>query len=202
MMITGVADEQPHAGGYDGECSDPVTGTYHPGNGYRTYSPTQMRFMSPDDWSPFGPGGINPYMYCAGDPINHADPSGHMSWQSGVGIGLGIAGIATAIFTAGASLAAAGGICAALAATSTASLTAGAAALVADVTGLASAATGDAHPQRSAILGWVWLAAGIFSIGIGLATAGYSAFIGATAGLRSRLVRVNGRTGIPMSGEF
>lgn len=36
-----------------------------------------MRFHSPDILSPFGAGGIHAYAYCAGDPINHVDPTGH-----------------------------------------------------------------------------------------------------------------------------
>ncbi|MCY1449848.1 hypothetical protein D9M71_666160 [compost metagenome] len=36
-----------------------------------------MRFNSPDSWSPFGEGGINPYTYCGGDPRNRFDPNGH-----------------------------------------------------------------------------------------------------------------------------
>jgi RHS repeat-associated protein len=51
------------------------------GNGYRFYSFTLMRFVSGDDWSPFGAGGMNPYAYCAGDPINFSDPSGHAPWR-------------------------------------------------------------------------------------------------------------------------
>ena len=65
--------------GYTGAYQDPVTGSYPLGNGYRMYLPELMRFNSPDRWSPFGKGGIHPYAYCAGDPINHVDPSGHFS---------------------------------------------------------------------------------------------------------------------------
>ncbi|MEW7312166.1 RHS repeat-associated core domain-containing protein [Buttiauxella gaviniae] len=36
-----------------------------------------MRFTCPDSFSPFGKGGINPYVYCESDPINHTDPTGH-----------------------------------------------------------------------------------------------------------------------------
>jgi RHS repeat-associated protein len=60
---------------------DVVTSTYPLGNGYRCYAPWLMRFNAPDDFSPFGAGGINPYVYCAGDPVNHSDPSGHFSMR-------------------------------------------------------------------------------------------------------------------------
>lgn len=187
---------------FNGQRPDHLTGTYHPGNGYRTYSPVLKRFTSPDSWSPFGAGGFNPWTYCHGDPVNFYDPSGHMSWQAGMGIALGIGGIAAAIFTCGASLAAAGSISAALATSSAFGLSAGVLALVADVTGLASAAMEDTYPQASAVLGWSALAAGLLSPCLGLATGGYRILNRVTAGLRSKLVRINGRVGIPMSGEF
>ena len=63
--------------GFNGERPDPVTGCYHLGNGYRQFNTALMRFNSPDSWSPFGEGGLNAYAYCAGDPINKADPNGH-----------------------------------------------------------------------------------------------------------------------------
>ena len=62
---------------FNGEYSDPATGHYLLGNGYRAYNPVLMRFNSPDSWSPFGAGGINSYGYCSGDPVNFVDPSGH-----------------------------------------------------------------------------------------------------------------------------
>lgn len=62
--------------GFNGERTDPVTGHYLLGNGYRAFNPVLMRFNSPDSFSPFGKGGINAYIYCTGDPINHTDPSG------------------------------------------------------------------------------------------------------------------------------
>jgi RHS repeat-associated protein len=63
--------------GFNGEWQDSVPGGYHLGKGYRMYNPALRRFTSPDSLSPFGAGGINSYSYCAGDPINHTDPSGH-----------------------------------------------------------------------------------------------------------------------------
>lgn len=149
--------------GFNGERVDPVSRTYHLGNGYRAYNPALMRFNAPDNLSPFGPGGINSYAYCSGDPINHADPSGHMSISAGVGIGVGILGIlggAFALLTGGASIGVAGAIAAAIG-------------LAADGTGIASAATEESDPQASATLGWVSLGLGIASgvVGAGAAAA-------------------------------
>lgn len=62
---------------FNGERRDPVTGHYLLGNGYRAFNPILKRFNSPDNMSPFGKGGLNPYAYCMGDPVNYSDPSGH-----------------------------------------------------------------------------------------------------------------------------
>ena len=64
--------------GFNGERQDPLYGVTHLGNGYRAYSPALRRFTCPDSESPFGGGGINPYVYCDHDPVNNTDPSGHM----------------------------------------------------------------------------------------------------------------------------
>ncbi|CAG8869570.1 hypothetical protein PS627_03585 [Pseudomonas fluorescens] len=63
--------------GFAGQLRDSA-GLYVLGKGYRAYQPTLMRFHSPDSFSPFGQGGINPYSYCEGDPANYSDPTGHM----------------------------------------------------------------------------------------------------------------------------
>jgi len=63
--------------GFKGEQVDGHSGTYLLGNGYRAYSPTLMRFLAPDSWSPFGVGGRNAYCYCSGNPVAGLHPSGH-----------------------------------------------------------------------------------------------------------------------------
>ncbi|HED3891821.1 TPA: RHS repeat-associated core domain-containing protein [Morganella morganii] len=171
--------------GFNGERCDPVSGSYHLGNGYRAYNPVLMRFNCPDSLSPFGEGGINPYAYCAGDPVNFTDPSGHMSTGAGVGLGLGIAGLFAAVFTAGAaliptaiamaatttiatgaSISTLGVVSAAVGSVSVISLVIGGLAVVADVTAIASGATEKSNPQASSVLGWTSLALGIASIGV------------------------------------
>ncbi|PWB34165.1 hypothetical protein DCO48_07655 [Pseudomonas sp. SDI] len=62
--------------GFCGEHAEPVTGHYLLGS-YRALIPALGRFNQPDSFSPFGDGGLNPYAYCLGDPINRIDPSGH-----------------------------------------------------------------------------------------------------------------------------
>jgi len=75
--------------GFNGERPDPITGHYLLGNGYRVFNTILMRFNSPDNLSPFGMGGLNPYAYCLGDPINLNDESGHFAWLGGLVSGLG-----------------------------------------------------------------------------------------------------------------
>jgi RHS repeat-associated protein len=70
--------------GFNGERLDPNTGFYVLGNGYRAFNSMLMRFISPDDLSPFGAGGLNSYVYCLGDPVNRRDESGHVSWSLGM----------------------------------------------------------------------------------------------------------------------
>lgn len=62
--------------GFHGECREPG-GWYLLGRGYRAYCPALMRFNRPDFDSPFGRGGLNPYVYCQGNPVAFRDRSGH-----------------------------------------------------------------------------------------------------------------------------
>jgi len=77
--------------GFNGERQDPLSGVTHLGNGYRAYSPALRRFTCPDSESPFGVGGVNPYVYCDHDPVNQTDPSGHgpITWLIRKAITLG-----------------------------------------------------------------------------------------------------------------
>lgn len=75
-----------------GQYRDPVTDLYPLGSGHRFYSPTLMRFLSPDNLSPFGRGGINVYAYCGGDPANRHDPTGQVFETAALTLrGLGMA---------------------------------------------------------------------------------------------------------------
>ena len=157
--------------GFNGERHDPFSGATHLGNGYRVYNPQLMRFQSPDSWSPFGDGGINPYIYCVGDPVNRADPGGHLSWQAGLGIGLSILGLLSAAFTADFSLVAVTSMNGALASGSALELLTGAASIVSDISGIVSGVSERKDPRLSAISGWVSMAAGMLSLGAGLISA-------------------------------
>lgn len=66
---------------FTGQWREPY-GHYLLGNGYRAYSPRLLRFHSPDNLSPFDAGGLNAYAYCAAEPVNRDDPSGHAFFSS------------------------------------------------------------------------------------------------------------------------
>nr|WP_269806463.1 RHS repeat-associated core domain-containing protein [Pseudomonas alloputida] len=68
------------------------------------YNPTLERFCSPDNISPFGKGGLNAYMYCAGDPVNRVDPTGHLSFGI-IGAGLHYTALATGLVGSGLAIA-------------------------------------------------------------------------------------------------
>ncbi|MDH0045642.1 RHS repeat-associated core domain-containing protein [Pseudomonas juntendi] len=62
--------------GFNGEAREHALGWSLLGRGYRAYNPGLMRFHSPDLAAP-EVAGINPYVYCGGNPVNWHDPSGH-----------------------------------------------------------------------------------------------------------------------------
>lgn len=185
--------------GFNGEPMDRTSDYYHLGNGVRVYDPVNQYFLSPDIYSPFGKGGANSRSYCANDPVNYSDPSGHAQVYNTYAvvthealahnsvfqaIVMGGIGIALAPFTGGSSLSLSA------AATGLAVLSAG--------FGIASAALEENNPELSRALGFA-------SFGTGLAGAGAGVGLGgarvASAGLRgastssklgSRLVTMSG----------
>jgi len=62
--------------GFNGEARERALGWSLLGRGYRAYNPRLMRFHTPDAAAPED-AGINPYVYCGGNPVNWHDPSGH-----------------------------------------------------------------------------------------------------------------------------
>lgn len=174
----GVVSPPPGAAvvsGYNGERQDPISQTYHLGNGYRSYNPMLMRFAAPDSWSPFGAGGLNAYLYCEGDPVNRTDPSGHLSGQAWAGIGLGIVGLLGIIVTGGMAIAAEGGVMAAILSADAVDLVAGGLGAAADIAAIASGAASEANPDASRILGWISFGLGIVGGLAGVAQTGKAA---------------------------
>jgi RHS repeat-associated protein len=160
--------------GFNGERQDPLTGVTHLGNGYRAYNPTLMRFTCPDSHSPFGNGGVNPYAYCSGDPINQTDPSGH-----GPALWTVLAGEISAADAATYAL-----VTAAMVAQRNArkiAIGAGIASLAVSLQ-VASNKTEESNPQASRALEWVARGLGI-TVGVSLAV------LGAYKGVR-KLIRM------------
>ena len=62
----------------------------------RYYSPELRRFISPDDTAYLDPknaNGLNLYVYCYNDPVNYADPSGHLAFWLAAGLVIGAIGL-------------------------------------------------------------------------------------------------------------
>ncbi|RMQ43202.1 hypothetical protein ALQ04_02871 [Pseudomonas cichorii] len=153
---------------FNGELREPSTGWYLLGQGYRAYNPVLMRFHSPDSLSPFDRGGLNPYAYCLGDPVNYLDPDGHIpSWLvPAAGIAFSIVGILSSVASLGtAAPLATAGVAGAWAALSSAAQVSVAVGVVTGVVGVASGITSIVAPDSSTsnILGYVSLGLGVVS---------------------------------------
>ncbi len=68
----------------------------------RYYSPEWCRFISPDDTSYLDPdsvNGLNLYCYCNNDPVNYADPGGHMAFFIATAICCAVIGLGLAAYS-------------------------------------------------------------------------------------------------------
>lgn len=72
--------------GFQGYYRNRKAPVYMPGNGVRTYLPVLCSFAQMDSFSPFRCGGLNPYIFCQGGPVDNVDPSGHFSAQADLGL--------------------------------------------------------------------------------------------------------------------
>jgi len=87
---------------YKGYYYDVETGWFWLSSRY--YSPELCRFISPDDVSYLDPesvNGLNLYCYCANNPINYVDPSGHAWYHWAIGAGIIVLCAALTVATAG-----------------------------------------------------------------------------------------------------
>ena len=85
---------------YRGYYYDEESGLYYLNARY--YSPTWRRFISPDDTAYLdteNPNGLNLYTYCNNDPVNYADPSGHMAFFVATAIGCALIGLGWAAYS-------------------------------------------------------------------------------------------------------
>ncbi|MDZ4022002.1 MULTISPECIES: RHS repeat-associated core domain-containing protein [Pseudomonas] len=152
--------------GFAGERREPLTGWYIAA-GYRPYDPVLMTFLAPDSASPFGRGGLNPYGYCGGDPVNRFDPDGH-DWKKWLGFGLAaLALVATIVPIAGPIISA--GLMAGFSTAFGAGLTAGmiagtTAATTAASTGLAAGIVAGATAAATATLASVSTISGALAV--------------------------------------
>ncbi len=155
--------------GFNGEIRERDNGLYQLGNGTRAYCPVTCVFLTPDSWSPFNGGGLNPYAYCSGDPVNMSDPSGHFS--SGVDLGLNIfsfiidlIAMGLAIPTGGASMTLAAGIAITAGTLGATSAVFG---IAADSIAIADENHGTDRSRQSDILGKTSAAFGLASLVVG-----------------------------------
>lgn len=186
---------------FNGERLDAGSGCYLLGPGHhRPYSPTLGLFLAPDRAGPFGAGGLNTLSYCAGDPINRRDPSGHF-WKwivAAVGLVVGAAAVSLSFGTAAPAFGvlAAGGLGAlnASGAAAIAGVGLGVAGMAVEAAAFGALLAGDA--KTAGILGWVGLGLGVAGAAPAL---GKAALKGATqlAGKAKRFGQRLGRTRPP-----
>lgn len=192
------AEQESSAPGFNGQRLDPINAVSHLGNGYRAYSPALMRFTCPDSLSPFDRGGLNPYVYCGADPVNHIDPSGHCFLITFfASLFSSIAAATTeALGTAAAAVGAEAGVAAAGAEAGVAGAEAGVAAGTTAAMTTAEYATATSVASTSAAFGGTGTAVGIES-GAGIASVATASGM-ATASSAATLGTVNAAIGTAM----
>lgn len=176
---------------FKGEQLDADSCLYLLGAGHhRPYSPALGLFLAPDRASPFGRGGLNPLAYCAGDPINRTDPSGHFWKWIIAGVSLAVSAVAVAL-TAGAALGVMVGAVALTKSTAAAvaATTLGVAGIGTEVAALTAHEMGA--EKAGGILGWVGLGLGVAGV---TAALGKAAIKGASR-LADKAVRMGQRLG-------
>ncbi|MBK0057911.1 hypothetical protein IAE40_04650 [Pseudomonas sp. S44] len=181
----GISDA-PLSAAWTGGLYDDVSGVYHLGE--RQYSPSLMRFTTPDSWSPFGAGGYNIYAYL--DPVNCPDPNGHISFWGWVGIAAAVLlGVVVGVLTMGAGVAAIMATGMTLAAGMM--VAGGALILAAGVVGIAAEVVRDHDPATARTLDWVAFGLGVAGAVLTLG-AGFARGAAQTAlrGVRSAAPRV------------
>jgi len=154
---------------------------YNLGNGQRIFDPRMRMFYQMDSLSPFGAGGTNGYQYCQNNPIVYADPTGHLSWLSGVSIFMAIVSFVLAVVTFGASLIAGATLAAIVAGVGVA--LAGASAGL-HIGGLVERAQGNVELANR--LDWASLATGLGSALTGFGAIGLLGRAGASVSLLMR----------------
>ncbi|WP_218186518.1 RHS repeat-associated core domain-containing protein [Pseudomonas sp. NBRC 111124] len=184
---------------FNGEARERAMGWYLLGRGYRAYNPGLMRFHSPDGLDPEDVG-INPYLYCNGNPVMWRDPTGHAAspmappdqsaskrkkpsktaaWITlGVSVAFAIIAVASfGVFAVGAAATVNAGI--ALSAKTTAWLVVGTAGSVTTIGGLGTQVAGvlEDDPEKSTLL----TAIGGGLANLGSLMAGVAAFNGAAS---------------------
>ena len=183
--------------GYAGALREQDTGWYFLGD-YRIYNTVLMRFHSRDSLSPFGEGGLNGYAYCAGDPVNRIDPSGH-AWTDwllpAAGLVLGMIGTVASL---GALAAPAAALTASyMVAVTTATLSV--VSLAADVASIVLLASGNENAGR--ILGYVGMATGLASAAPSIASAAAKKVKAFGMGVGSLQGRLQHAGGVPGGGR-
>ncbi|WP_426212708.1 RHS repeat-associated core domain-containing protein, partial [Pseudomonas sp. TWR2-1-1] len=183
--------------GYAGALREQDTGWYFLGD-YRIYNPVLMRFHSRDSLSPFGEGGLNGYAYCAGDPVNRIDPSGH-AWTDWL---LPAAGLVLGMIGTVASLGALAAPAAALTASYVAAVTTATLSVVslaADVASIVLLTSGNENAGR--ILGYVGMATGLASAAPSIASAAAKKVKAFGMGVGSLQGRLQHAGGVPGGGR-